>query len=358
MPKNSLLFAGTYYDENQLRKIVKKNAKILPEELEAFLGEWFGPGNIALQTSGSTGTPKRISADRNRMRASARMTCSFLDLKAGDSAVLCMPLQYIGAKMMVVRALEYTLDLHYIKPSNHPLRSIAFSPALLAMTPAQVASSLETEQEATLLKGTKNLLIGGGPVDPKIEKQLESFPNAVWSTYGMTETFSHIALRRLSGPDASEWFTPFAGITLKLSPQDTLVISAPSIVTHDIRTNDVAKLLSDGRFRIMGRLDNVINTGGIKVQIETVEQKLKEFIPVPFQITAIPDAKYGELVVMLMLKGTEKYQAAILERCRAVLQIHTDPKKILYVDKMPERDSGKPDRVAARNMAKALAGIA
>ena len=167
--------------------------------LADFLAEWFSASEqVLVHTSGSTGTPKPMWVEKQRMMASACLTCSFLGLQENDTALLCMPLKYIAGKMVVVRALVYGLNLIVSPPSGHPLANLSASPVFAAMIPMQVFNSLQNLHEQTLLKEIKHLIIGGGAVDAEVEKQLQAFPHAVWSTYGMTETLSHIALRRLN----------------------------------------------------------------------------------------------------------------------------------------------------------------
>ena len=198
------------------------------DALRAFLAEWHSDSpTVTVQTSGSTGTPKRMEVEKTRMEASARLTCDFLDLHPGDTALLCMPLQYIAGKMVVVRSLVRGLRLVTVQPCGHPLAGLEDAPVFAAMIPMQVYNSLQVPRERALLRQVKHLIIGGGAIDTPLAEALRDFPNAVWSTYGMTETLSHIALRRLNGPDASEWYTPFASVSIRLSERGTLVIQAP-----------------------------------------------------------------------------------------------------------------------------------
>ena len=172
--------------------------------LDDFLTEWNSASPlIELKTSGSTGKPKIMVVEKRRMEASARITCQFLGLKEGDTALLCMPLDYIAGKMVVVRSLTCGLRLVEVEPSGHPLRELNSAPTFAAMVPLQVCNSLQDEKEAQLLRDIKQLIIGGGAIDAALESQLRTFPNAVWSTYGMTETLSHIARRRINGKEAS-----------------------------------------------------------------------------------------------------------------------------------------------------------
>ena len=322
------------------------------DDLADFLDEWFSESpTVQVQTSGSTGVPKVMQVEKARMEASARMTCSFLGLKAGDRALLCMPLKYIGAKMVVVRSILWGLDLYCVQASSHPLRGLGFAPDFLAMTPAQVYSSLETEEEAALLEASGHNIIGGGPVDAKLGARLLGFPNYVWSTFGMTETLSHIALRRLNGPEASDWYSPFEGVSLRLTEEGALAIHAPSVCAEEIVTNDIAELKKDGSFRILGRRDNVINSGGVKIQIEAVEAQLLPVMPCAFQITAAPDEHYGEVVAMLAEgEGT----AESFEPLFASLHAYSRPKHIFFVPELPRTGSGKPDRATARELARKL----
>ena len=177
-------------------------------DLSDFLSEWFnGKDTITVYSSGSTGAPKEMQVEKQRMMNSAVMTVSFLDLYRNDTALLCMPLRYIAGKMVVVRALVAGLNLIVVEPCGHPMSKVKEAPAFAALIPMQVYNSMQNTEEKEKLMGIKQLIIGGGPVDEALSKELCDFPNKVWSTYGMTETLSHIALRRLNGKEASEWYT-------------------------------------------------------------------------------------------------------------------------------------------------------
>ena len=350
MNSETLLIRGRRFGADDLPLLRADTDRFIREELADFLAEWFADRpTVSVQTSGSTGAPKIMHVEKSRMRASARMTCSFLGLRPGHSALLCMPLRYIGAKMVVVRAVECGLDLHCVEPSGHPLGTLDRAPDFLAMTPAQVFSSLEHPREAELLRETRHLIIGGGAVGADLARTLKTFPHAVWSTYGMTETLSHIALRRLSGPDASDWYSPFEGVSLRLTEHSTLAISAPAVCEEEIITNDIAVLDAAGRFRILGRRDNVINSGGVKIQIEEVEEKLRPVMPCAFQITAVPDARFGEAVAMLVTEARDDWSD-----CFRVLERYARPKHVFTVSSLPRTGTDKPDRAAARLAARQM----
>ncbi len=247
--------------------------------LAMFLKEWFNDSPlIQVKTSGSTGKPKVMMVEKTKMINSACMTLSFLGLKHPDSALLCMPLEYIAGKMLVVRALVGSLKLILVPPCSNPIAAISDSEVLnfAAMIPMQVSSALKDSSHEQRLKAIEHLIIGGGAVDDALASKLKSFPHNVYSTYGMTETLSHIALRRLSGPQASSFYSVFTGVKVYPSAEQTLTIEAPLVNNETLITNDIVEFNDQGQFRVSGRKDNVINSGGVKLQIEELEQWLKD----------------------------------------------------------------------------------
>ena len=323
--------------------------------LEVFLSEWNNDSPfVHVQTSGSTGAPKPMLAEKRRMLASARITNDFLGLHEGDTALLCMSLDYIAGKMMVVRSMERGLKLLTVEPSGHPLNhcqsaiddcKIDFA----AMVPMQVYNTLQVPEERERLMGIRHLIIGGGAIDDALGAELKNFPNAVWSTYGMTETLSHIALRRLSGPEASDWYTPFPSVQVSLSDEGCLVIDAPEVCPECLVTNDIAEISTQG-FRILGRKDNVICSGGIKIQIEEVERHLRPFLRAPYLISKRPDPKFGEVAVLL----TEDSVDEARQVCERVLPKYHLPRHYLHVDHLPLTETGKPARQQAARIAQGL----
>ena len=202
---------------------------------------------LRIRTSGSTGAPREILAPKAYMAASARMTVSRLGLQAGDTALLCLPLDYIAGQMMVVRAMVAGLALSVRTPSRHPLRDLASPPDFIAMVPLQVKATLRQPQERRIFAGIRETLIGGAPIDPALAGALRDFPCRIWSTYGMTETFSHIALRELSGRRASVWYEPLEGVSVSQTVRGTLAVSAPSVGVQGLETNDIAAFSADAR---------------------------------------------------------------------------------------------------------------
>jgi len=319
--------------------------------LDEFLEEWNNPSpDVHVQTSGSTGAPKPMLVEKRRMLASARITCDFLGLRSGDTALLCMSLDYIAGKMMVVRSIERGLKLISVEPSGHPLSNVE-SVDFAAMVPMQVYNSLQVPEERERLMRIRHLIIGGGAIDDQMAAELRTFPNAVWSTYGMTETLSHIALRRISGPDASEWYTPFPSVRVTHNDEDCLVINAPEVCEKPLITNDIVEFSSDhSKFRIIGRRDNVICSGGIKIQIEEVERHLRPHLHVPYLLTKRHDPKFGEVAVLLTEGSVEEAR----EVCRCILPKYYQPRYYLHVARIPLTETGKPARQEAIRLAETV----
>ncbi len=327
--------------------------------LEEFLCEWRNDSpTVLVHTSGSTGKPKPLLVEKHRMEASARITCDFLGLQSGDTALLCMSLDYIAGKMMVVRSLVRGLRLFSVEPCGHPLsgKALQVLPTsthitlsdldFAAMVPMQVYNSLQVPEERERLMSIRHLIIGGGAIDEDMASELKAFPHAVWSTYGMTETLSHIALRRLNGPEASEWYTPFPSVGVSLSDDGCLVIDAPDVCAQVLTTHDIAEI-KDGRFRILGRKDNTICSGGLKIQAEEMERLLRPHLHAHYLITKCKDAKFGEAVVLLTEGNIEEVQTV----CRNVLPKHWQPKHYLSVSQIPLTETGKPARSKAQQLA-------
>ena len=364
-------------------------------DLAHFLREWFDESELLqVQTSGSTGKPKKLMVEKERMMNSARMTLNFLGLKAGDSALLCMPLAYIAGKMVVVRALLGGLKLVVIPPCSNPMlklmvnaqnEGVAFeAPTFAAMIPMQVFNGVNDEQSLEGLKQIKQLIIGGGAVDSDLNAKLNDFPHGVWSTYGMTETLSHIALRKLNlGQDNTRsLYEPFEGVKLSQTELGALIIDAPLVCAEQLVTNDIVRFDEQGRFEVIGRLDNVINSGGVKIQIEEVETKLKErqtelirlceqedsaltcdgvadqdvWENLEFVVAPRPDAKFGQVVTLLYTFKDGAMRSLVnddWEQLFTNLPPYWVPKCKFMVEELPRTGTGKVDRAKAKELAAA-----
>jgi O-succinylbenzoic acid--CoA ligase len=322
--------------------------------VEEFLAQWNDASpTMEVRTSGSTGTPKLIYIEKERMRASARMTCDFLGLKPADTALLCMPLDYIAGKMMVVRALERNMKLLSVEPSGHPLADNTLSDLnegivhLAAMVPLQVWNTLQVPEERERLHHIKHLIIGGGAIPQELEQELRTIPINVWSSYGMTETLSHIALRRIS----EDYYSPLPGISLSQDQDDCLIINAPALCAQTLYTNDIVRFHGKDRFQVIGRRDNTICSGGIKIQIEQVEAWLQSIGIDNIMVTYREDKALGQALVYLT---TDEINTDMLRK-----SVPTDtsnskfwlPRHIVKVPFLPLTPTGKPDRATAKRLA-------
>ena len=331
--------------------------------LEDFLSEWNNDSDrVLVHTSGSTGKPKPMMVEKKRMLNSARITCDFLGLKPGDSALLCMSLDYIAGKMVVVRSIERHLHLISVPPSGHPLKDVDEEITFAAMVPMQVYNTLQVPEERERLTHIRHLIIGGGAIDAALEQELQSLPGdiAIWSTYGMTETLSHIALRRINGDEASEWYQPFDSVRISQTEEGCLVIDAPQVCAETLVTNDIVEIepyiynkVEKLRFRIKGRKDNVICSGGIKIQIEEVETLLKPHLEKPFMLAKKKDEKFGEIAVLLSEdEDIKKVEATVRRLLSDESEKSSDhkkykywiPKEFRYVEHLPLTETGKPKR--------------
>ena len=354
--RQRLLLQGMEYTAGDISRLVAEGAKNCPPalwDLYIFLEKWFDASPvITVHTSGSTGTPKELVVRKDRMMQSARLTCEFLNLQAGDTALLCMNLRYIGAMMVVVRSLVAGLNLIVRPASGHPLSDIEEPLRFAAMVPLQVYNTLRVPEEKERLEQTDILIIGGGAMDDSLEAEISALPTAVYSTYGMTETLSHIALRRLNGDTASKHYYPFPSVELSLSAESTLVVKAPLICGEVLQTNDIACLYPDGSFTIAGRKDNVINSGGIKIQAEEMEKRLRPFIPVPFVVTSVPDPRLGQALTLLIAGQVDVRE--LESKLQTVLDAYHRPRHIFMTESIPQTENGKTDRAGCRILARQM----
>jgi len=319
-----------------------------------------GRDAFTLHTSGSTGEPKPIIMTREQMTASARLTIQALGLPPGSRALVCLGIDYIAGMMMLVRGLVCGLHLTIIEPVSRPLA--AFAPSarfdFTAMVPLQLQETLNgAPHEFEILNAMRGALIGGGPVSQALMAQLQSVSAPLYHTYGMTETVSHIALRRLNGAARSDRFKPFDGVHLQLDARGCLAITSVLSRGKTLYTNDLVKLHADGSFVWLGRLDNVINSGGVKVQTEKVETALETcllqacsgaYADRRFVVGALEDSRLGQTVAAV-IEGeawpTES-EAAMRERLQSLLTRYEMPRRFFFIDKLIETRTGKIDRRA------------
>ncbi|MEN1785258.1 MAG: AMP-binding protein [Bacteroidota bacterium] len=306
-----------------------------------FLLDWLSPSDfITTTTSGSTGNPKRIRLSKVHMKNSALATGAYFALEAGDKALLCLSANYIAGKMMLVRALVLGLSLDVIAPSSQPLEGLKSYYDFVAMVPLQVSSSLAQ------LKQIKILIVGGAPITSTLRKQLYLITTSVYETYGMTETVSHIAVKPVNKED-TVGFEILPQVEITQDHRGCLVIKAPQVASQTIFTNDIVALLDETHFSWLGRWDNVINSGGIKLFPEQIEEKLAPFIKQRFFVAGMPDKKLGDQMV-LVIEGSAIPVNKLLETIRVsrVLAKYEMPRTVFFKDCFIETETGKIRRKA------------
>ena len=325
--------------DDLLQFAVELKAQGAPHEVQLanFLNEWFDNQSFILATtSGSTGEPKQMRLAKSAMIQSARTTGKALELGAGTEALLCLSPNFIAGKMMAVRALTLGWHLHVVAPSMEALTEYDSQYDFAALVPAQATSSL------TALEKVGTVLIGGGAVSPSLEANLKEIDTRAFASYGMTETVSHIALRRLNGKEASNYYTAVDGVTLHLDERGCLVITAPGLSEEDVVTNDLVNLLDDGQFEWLGRIDNVINSGGIKIHPESIETQLSDRLEAPFFIASEPDEVLGERLILIVESPTSDGRASGVSRdLFNDLPKYSRPKMIYGISKFLYTETGK-----------------
>ncbi|MBV6881590.1 AMP-binding protein [Epilithonimonas ginsengisoli] len=314
-----------------------------------FVTEWFSDSKIVkIQSSGSTGIPKIFEIEKSKMLNSAEMTCNFLDLKEGNVALICLPIEYISGKMMVVRSILRKLKLKIVEPSTNPLQNINDEIDFCAMTPLQVENSLDK------LHLIKNLIIGGASVSEtlktKITKTLKhsNSPTRIFETYGMSETLSHIALRQIF-PNQEDWFAVFEGVEISLDERDCLKIFAPKLNSEILQTNDLVEINNKNQFRFLGRLDNAINSGGAKIFPEELEKLVKQNIPNEAVFLGIDDEKLGQKLILIIEGESDENLKSKIYNLKFQKSFHK-PKDINFVEKIPRTPNGKVNRLELKKL--------
>jgi len=311
-----------------------------------FVINWMsGEENMPVTTSGSTGEPKKISLNKKHMEASAKVTLDFFGLKPGDKALLCLPEKYIAGKMMIVRALIGKLDLYCIEPSSTPMAKLP-EIDFAAMTPAQVSALMESEEGIRFLNNIRQLILGGSFIPEKLDQQIQHLKTKVWHTYGMTETITHIALRKVNGKDASQWFAPLPGVNIQLADDGCLQIDALQIGVFSLKTNDLIEISGKG-FRILGRKDNVVISGGVKLFPEQIEKKLEGLFENLFFLIGVPDDKYGEKLVLVIERKNkaEPNENQLWKLIKNKLTGYEIPKEIVSAEEIEITSNGKIIRI-------------
>ena len=342
------------YTQDELAGTKIKPQSEFEKDILDFCKDWLrGKSQFSLTTSGSTGAPKKITLTREQMTASAQMTAQALALKRGHNALICLDTRHIAGMMMLVRSFVTEMNMVVVEPSANPLAKVPPGAQIdfAAWVPYQLRTILETQKES--LDTIRCAIVGGAPVDERLKESLKEVRCSLYATYGMTETISHIALQKLNGPDAQHSFQALPPIRLRTDDRGCLVIKA-DYLQEEITTNDLVELTGK-QFRWLGRWDNVINSGGIKIIPEVLEQQLEKIfdhlhLNVRFFVTAIPDKNFGEKTA-LVIEGkeegfpTEKFR----QQVQSALNAYHIPREIKFIERFAQTGSGKIDRLGTIN---------
>lgn len=329
---NSFKLNGFHFNREHLLRVAYsfiKEGEDFEKPIGEFLLDWFDDKPyIDLQTSGTTGAPKTIRTSKQAMVESAIATGDFFGLRPGNKALQCLPVKYIAGKLMFVRAFIIGLDMDFVAPSANPLENKSdVKYDFIAMVPLQAKNSLKE------LNNVKKLIIGGSMISKALEKELSKLPTKVYETYGMTETITHIAAREIG----EKVFTVLPDITISYDYRNCLVIHAPRISDDLIVTNDIVELTNEKQFKFIGRYDNIINSGGIKLIPEQIEEKLSGKIPARFFVTGKLDEKLGEKLVLVIEGDNQKIDEAVFD----ALDKYEKPKEVLFIPKFKQTENGK-----------------
>lgn len=333
------------------------------EHTFSFIRDWLsGATEFEISTSGSTGTPKRMALTRAQMVASATLTQDTLGLRSGQNALICLDTRYIAGRMMIVRCFVTGMRMIVLEPGSNPFKSLppAIDIHFVALVPLQAYEIVRSPFAARLAR-TDNIIIGGAALDADTAQLLQTFIGTCYATYAMTETISHVALRPLNGPRKDDNFHVLNDITIRLDDRGCLAIRAPYL-REEVITNDLAEITGPGAFRWLGRYDNIINSGGVKIIPEHVEGIIQSVFQARgmsqrFFITSLPDARLGNRVV-LMVEGDVPdpvAQTSLESALREKLHKTQMPKDILFVSVFEITETGKVNRnLTVKKYAKTL----
>lgn len=329
---------GINYNHDELKEVAYSLVKE-GEEYEKIIGDflldWLNGDNfINVQTSGSTGIPKVIKLSKQAMVNSAIATGNFLKLQPGQTAFHCLPCNYIAGKMMLVRAMILGLEIDMVEPTSQPIFDYDKVYNFSAMLPMQLESTIK------YLYNVKHIIVGGSWVSKHLVDLTQQISTKVYATYGMTETATHIALKQLNQSPKSTYFKALSGVKLSQDDRGCLIVDAPEVSEEKVITNDIVTLYSETEFEWLGRIDNVINSGGIKLFPEQIEEKLKGKIPVQFFIASEPDEKLGEKLILVLESETNNFDTSLFER----LDKFEIPKVVYNLPKFKMTPTGKIKR--------------
>ncbi|HUH26766.1 AMP-binding protein [Gelidibacter sp.] len=300
-----------------------------------FLMDWLDSKDyINVRTSGSTGKPKLMKVSKQAMVNSSIATGNYFKMEPGQTALLCLPTHYIAGKMMLVRAMILGLELDFVDPTTEPAFDYDKTYDFCAMIPIQLKNTFGK------IHNIKTLIIGGAAISKTLEASIQGLKTKIYATYGMTETVSHVAVRRMNGKQKMQYFKVFPKVKISQDDIGCLIIDAPKVASERLITNDVVKLHSATEFELIGRIDNMVNSGGVKLFPEQIEAKLVEQIKERFFIASEPDVNLGQKLILILESDKNTLKASTFKG----LEKFEIPKEIYSVPKFKETATGKIQR--------------
>jgi O-succinylbenzoic acid--CoA ligase len=347
--------------ENEIafESLSSKNIKKLPvwaQPAANLIMDWLkGEKYFPMQTSGSTGEPKTFLLERDKIEHSAEMTAGLFSLKEGDNLLLCLGTHYIAGFMMIMRALVNKCNLVVTEVASNPFETLPEGVRIdfASFIPMQMETLLQKDEYVAILNGMKAILVGGAAVTDTLEEKIQQLKVTIVQTYSMTETYTHVAIRYLNGEKRSGYYYPLPGVTLSSDERGCLVIRAYLTNQLPLVTNDIIEFQTDGSFKWIGRWDNVINSGGVKVQLEKVEKVLHDVLQATgiqrnLFATGIPDERLGQKLVAVIESNELPVEVlnAVREKLKTALTAYELPKEFYFIDQVPLTRTGKVDRGA------------
>lgn len=300
-----------------------------------FLMDWLDNKDyINVRTSGSTGQPKLMKLSKQAMVNSSIATGDYFKMKPGQTALLCLPTHYIAGKMMLVRAMILGLELDFVEPTTTPIFDYNKTYDFCAMIPIQLKNTKDH------IGHIKTLIIGGAAISKALEASIQGLRTKIYATYGMTETVSHVAVKRMNGKQKMNYFKVFPKVKISQDDRGCLIIDAPKVTPERLVTNDVVTLHSPSEFDLLGRIDNIVNSGGVKLFPEQIETKLEGQIKNRFFIASQPDTNLGEKLILILESDTNHLKSSVFKNLDK-LEI---PKEIYAVPAFKETQTGKVQR--------------
>ncbi|OYX23196.1 MAG: O-succinylbenzoic acid--CoA ligase [Flavobacteriales bacterium 32-35-8] len=330
----------TYDDLYDVAYSFIKEGEYYEEVFGHFLMDWLDKKDyITIKTSGSTGKQKTIEVKKQAMVNSAIATGDFFNLKPGNKALHCLPSNYISGKMMLIRAMILGLELDIVNPTSEPVFLKNKKYDFCAMTPMQLRNTLDRTHNI------ETIIVGGSKVTNSLKEAIVNHPAKIFETYGMTETVSHFALKQLNNftddqHNKQQHFKLLPGITISQDDRNCLVVEVPYISPDKIVTNDVVEIHSETEFEWIGRYDNVVNTGGVKVFPEQIENKLAGIIDKRYIIASEPDEVLGEKLILVVEDKTNELDPSVFDG----LEKFEKPKVVYNLEKFNETGFGKIQR--------------